>query len=893
MIKIMDAKMGKNKYLILVYFLIVNSIFGQINNVPDLFSDGNVVKILRQTESGTFQFIANAGLIEGANNEEIFGINKPTTLWNDRRRLDCYEKSIRIAAQMPVLSEDYRYEQYFLETISKLGVANDVLLKLTDALNSLHSNFVDGSTLSGLLNNKISDALRTINPKTLNGIRIVPRNLESLGNWLKGFSYAKKIFDFSIGAAIEEALSGDIALGRVQIIRESLISAKNSNMNVDPLIFKAIDNAEKNLVRSEDYWGALITELCDRKSELVKIGVEIGIELVKKDAVKLLTSYYQNYTGLGLKTATTKASTVAGLWGFSLMITYSTIVALLDQHKQGQISVTSATIAQLLDWKLNNYSNADDQVLAVKLQLEFDYYDKMVNICSDLLSVFHDLVTSIFQKGRPYKEAKNYFSELRQEVNNRILSLIFKDEEILLGFVLDASGSMSSNDPQDMRKSAVEMIINELNGNENIYIVEFSDNANWLNSNNYENYNKDLLKGNVRSVNSNGISTNIGSSLITMQKAIESTGKKDNDGGIILLTDGKNSNQFDFSLLDWFKQNDIPISTISFVGDVDNKLLSDIASITGGNYFRATNTYDVVMYFREFLNSVSSNSSLTFFRNMIQQGESQSFSFYVDNAMSFIYAGTNWSGSKIRLKLISPSNKIYNENDNSGEWYTGSNYSSVKLSNPESGKWKAEFYGESIPSGGEEYVFQVNGDSPNKITLDDKLLISGQMQFSLDNSSRSNFSDIKSKIEVTTPKNKKEDISKNFSKDGFTYRPRDGEGNYNFEINLTGKDKSGSIMQRYFTRTILVGEGSASNIALVKLIEGNYLYADLGKDIGNFPGLECTIYSQNGNIPIASGYVTFVSETECSIEIQNMLSDQSINLGDTVELNVTQWQQDY
>lgn len=461
-----------------------------------------------------------------------------------------------------------------------------------------------------------------------------------------------------------------------------------------------------------------------------------------------------------------------------------------------------------------------------------------------------------------------------------------------LGLILDSSGSMKENDPQDIRKSAVEMIINELKGNENVFLIDFDDHSTWLNPNNYEDYNKELLKNDIRSVNSSG-GTDIGSGLSTLQSAIETTGKTNFKGGAILLTDGKNNSTFNYSLLDWYKQNNMPISTISFVGDVDNKLLSDIAAITNGYYFRANTANDVVMYFREFLNSINGNSTLTLFRNLIQQGEFQTLSYYVDDGMGVINVGANWRGSKIRLKLLSPQNKVYIENDNNGEWNIGSNYSSVKILNPEPGKWRAQFYGENILNGGEKYVFQVTGDSPNKIAIEDKLLDNGQMQFDLQNSGSEGIFNIKSKIAVSTPKDRKEDISNNFSNNGFSYRARDGQGNYNFEIRVTGKNNAGSTIQRYFARTILVGEGMPSYIAPVKMMEGSYVYANLGTDIGNFSGLECTIYSQNGNAPIATGYVTFVSETECTIEIQNFLSDQNVNIGDRIELNITQWQQDF
>ena len=110
---------------------------------------------------------------------------------------------------------------------------------------------------------------------------------------------------------------------------------------------------------------------------------------------------------------------------------------------------------------------------------------------------------------------------------------------------------------------------------------------------------------------------------------------------------------------------------------------------------------------------------------------------------------------------------------------------------------------------------------------------------------------------------------------------------------MTGKDEADQRFKDISPGLYWLGKVKPPILLPVKMMEGNYLYADLGKDIGNISGLECTIYSQGGNVPIAIGYVTFVNETECTIEIQNFLIDQNVSVGDVVELNVAQWQQDF
>lgn len=434
----------------------------------------------------------------------------------------------------------------------------------------------------------------------------------------------------------------------------------------------------------------------------------------------------------------------------------------------------------------------------------------------------------------------------------------------------------------------MKVIIDQLQGNENVYIVDFDDRANWINSNNWQNINKNLLKNQVDKINADG-GTNVGGGLDAMRSALESASTSGRTG-VLLLSDGLG----DYSgQAEWFRQRNIPVYTISFIGEDNSKLLSDIAALTSGNYLKANSSNEIITAFSQFVNVLRGNAILTTIKSHISQGEELLTNYFTESYLRYLFVTLIWHGSNIGLTLKSPDGKTYSYTNPTSDWNMGSNYSSVKIDNPSAGKWQIELYGVDIPAGGEDFNLQVSADSPNKIDLVDKQQISGQVQFNLQTSTGTNISDIKPKIEVTTPKNRKEDISNSFANNGFSYRPRDGQGNYNFDISLLGKDNSGSSIQRYFARTILVGDALPSNISPVKMMEGNYIYTDLGKDIGNFEGLECTIYSQNGNIAVAIGYVTFVGETECTIEIQNFLTGEEISVGDIVELNITQWQNDF
>lgn len=518
-----------------------------------------------------------------------------------------------------------------------------------------------------------------------------------------------------------------------------------------------------------------------------------------------------------------------------------------------------------------------------KILLPLTIYEIISSGVTDLILIYRNSqANKAFSMMLISKMASEYFEKLAQKENESDI------EKITLGFILDSSGSMKENDPRDMRKSAMKVIIDQLQGNENIFIVDFDNNASWINPYNWQNVDKQDLKSTINRINSDG-GTNVGAGLEELRRALESSNVSGRTG-VLLLSDGLGdySNQ-----AEWYRQRNIPVYTISFIGEDNSKLLNDIASLTSGNYLKANSGNEIITAFNQFLNYLRGDAILTVYKSNILQGEQLTSSFFTESNLQNLFVTLVWRGSTIDLKLHSPDGKIFSSQSSGSEWKAGDNYIFVKIDNPAVGKWTADLFGTQIPAGGEDFNFQVSGDSPLKIDLSEKKMIGNQMQFSLQSSGKGNISNIKPKIEVTTPKDRKEDISNSFSNNTFSYRSRDGQGNYNFEISLTGKDDGGSTIQRYFARTIFVGEGTPSNIAPVKMMEGNYIYADLGEDIGNFAGLECTVYSQNGNSAIANGYVTFVNETECTIEIQSFLSDQIVNVGDLVELNVAQWQQDF
>jgi hypothetical protein len=463
---------------------------------------------------------------------------------------------------------------------------------------------------------------------------------------------------------------------------------------------------------------------------------------------------------------------------------------------------------------------------------------------------------------------------------------------ITIGLMLDSSGSMRENDPRDIRKTASELIVNQLSNKEtNIFLVDFDDASKWLNENNWQNWNKAELINNIRSIDSQG-GTDIGGGLNRMRQALENRIVLGENVGVLLLTDGIGDYQNE---AEWFAQNKIRVSTISFVGNDNSGLLQGIAKLTGGDYMKANTPEDIVNTFNEFLTRLMGSNTLCYYQNTINPGQHIQYDFYLDPGVKNVYSSCVWYGSKVGLNFTSPDGIVYAPGNANADWITGDRYIAAKIDNPQPGKWRAEFVGLDIPPGGEPFNFKVNADSPIKIDLVEQGIQGGVVRFALDASqSAGQIKEMTLTISLLTPKNNVMDITNRYRQGRFDFIPSDGKGNYQITINLTGKNKSDHIFQRHFIKTVLIGEYTPLNIAPIKQIIGNYVKAGLGRNVGNRSGVVCYVYLPGGsaNNKIARGYVTFVTENECNIEIQQLFGPRQFAVGDIVELDIVNWKND-
>jgi uncharacterized protein YegL len=163
--------------------------------------------------------------------------------------------------------------------------------------------------------------------------------------------------------------------------------------------------------------------------------------------------------------------------------------------------------------------------------------------------------------------------------------------------VLDSSGSMTSNDPQDLRKTAAKNFIDALLVGDQVGVVDFDSNAVLLQSLTPL---TETAKAAVDQIDSSG-GTCIGDGIALATQEIVANSGADRLKAQIVLTDGQDNpscNPDYAALLTAANDAGIQIYTIGLGTDVDTALLQQMATETGGQYFPISSADDLPEVFR-------------------------------------------------------------------------------------------------------------------------------------------------------------------------------------------------------------------------------------------------------------------------------------------------------
>lgn len=182
-------------------------------------------------------------------------------------------------------------------------------------------------------------------------------------------------------------------------------------------------------------------------------------------------------------------------------------------------------------------------------------------------------------------------SETKDEIiaNQNECVKVEKESGVDIAFVLDSSGSMQKNDSENLRIDKAKVIVEEMTDEDRALVISFDKEAKLLTENTTDD--KEVIISALDKIPSDQKYTNLAAGL---NLAIDKFVKDDNQNPkiIIALTDGENAGEtneitekinydtYNHSLV--ASNQNITIYTIGLGNDVDEELLKNIASTTGG-----------------------------------------------------------------------------------------------------------------------------------------------------------------------------------------------------------------------------------------------------------------------------------------------------------------------
>ena len=164
-----------------------------------------------------------------------------------------------------------------------------------------------------------------------------------------------------------------------------------------------------------------------------------------------------------------------------------------------------------------------------------------------------------------------------------------------LALVLDSSGSMLDNDPQGLRRTASKNLVDAMLVNDRASVVDFDGAARLAQALTSD---KAALKAAIDTIDDSG-STNIGAGV---RVGIDSLGAQGDPARVmVLLTDGDGSYSADLTAE--AKSKSITIYTVGLGSAVNETLLRDIATQTGGQYFPVADASQLAAAFDQIHNN--------------------------------------------------------------------------------------------------------------------------------------------------------------------------------------------------------------------------------------------------------------------------------------------------
>ena len=291
---------------------------------------------------------------------------------------------------------------------------------------------------------------------------------------------------------------------------------------------------------------------------------------------------------------------------------------------------------------------------------------------------------------------------------------VFSIADIVL--IIDSSGSMEWNDPNNLRKTAAKFFIDLADPEIQIAIVDSNvKTKTFAELTLADETGKEQLKSAVDSIDSDGdtdIAAGLQSGYDLLSQSSSPTARK----VAVLLTDGQDSEPKTASTyVQSYLLQSWDVYTIGLGVEVDRSLLENIAQLTPeGDYFPAS-LDNMQKIYNEIFARVTRKAIL--FNNIgnINQNQQITKKFLIDSSVKQMVPSANWQGSTIELILVDPNGLELTSQDALTnpklQYQDAPTFAIYTVDDPMPGEWGLKATGTDIPPEGEQYNLIVSATS--------------------------------------------------------------------------------------------------------------------------------------------------------------------------------------
>lgn len=262
--------------------------------------------------------------------------------------------------------------------------------------------------------------------------------------------------------------------------------------------------------------------------------------------------------------------------------------------------------------------------------------------------------------------------------------------------IIDSSGSMRDNDPDNRRLDAAGAFVAASLGDDQVAIVDFDSFVRVQSEAVPVGSNRTRLSDAIGRINSSG-GTNIGRGLNSGCSLLEqSSGSR---RAALLFTDGQGSYT---DQADCFASRGWTVHTIGLGADVDEALLQEIAAETSGTYRQLDSATNLVCEFQQIRALIAGSSgSVCDSTAVIAQGETRNLTETVGTDLRQATFTNVWDRGDVRMTLTSPVGERYDRTTavTGVVVEVGPTFETITVRRPAQGQWTVSVLGRQLPSG--------------------------------------------------------------------------------------------------------------------------------------------------------------------------------------------------